>query len=130
MANKRILYVEDDPINMWLVQKILLHAGYEVIEATDGLQGVAVAARTRPDLILMDINLPGINGMEATSRLKSAPDLGHIPIIAVTGATFPGGRKQIIAAGCDDYLPKPFSRKDLLLMVAKHISTPEGTVLE
>lgn len=107
MATKRILYIEDNEQNRRLVRKLLKFNGYEVLEAEDGLKGIAVAAREHPDLILMDINLPGIDGMEATSRLKSSPDLADIPIVALTAAAMRGDRERIMAAGCDGYLQKP-----------------------
>jgi two-component system cell cycle response regulator DivK len=107
MATKRILYIEDNEQNRRLIRKLLRMHNYEVLEAEDGLKGIAIAAREQPDLILMDINLPGIDGMEATSRLKSSPDMSHIPIIALTAAAMRGDRERIIEAGCDGYLQKP-----------------------
>lgn len=107
MPAKRILYIEDNEQNRRLIRKLLKFNGYEVLEAEDGLKGIAVAAREHPDLILMDINLPGIDGMEATSRLKSSPDLADIPIVALTAAAMRGDRERIMAAGCDGYLQKP-----------------------
>ena len=117
----RILYVEDNFQNKRLVKKILNSKGYEVIEAEDGLQGVALAARERPDLILMDINIPGIDGMEATSRLKSSPDLSHIPIIALTANAMRGDRERIMAAGCDEYLQKPIDNAKLVEIVKRFL---------
>lgn len=117
MSNK-ILYVEDNPQNMRLVRKFLTMAGYEMIEAVDGLTGVAVAARERPDLILMDINLPDINGLEATARLKASPELSWIPVIALTANAMHGDRENCIASGCDGYIPKPITKNELLNTVA------------
>jgi two-component system, cell cycle response regulator DivK len=113
MASK-ILYIEDNPYAVQLVRDVMEIYGYELIEAYDGLTGVAVAARERPDLILMDINLPGIDGLEATSRLKAAPELSYIPVIAVTANTSYGDRQRCIEAGCDGYVPKPVSIRDLM----------------
>jgi two-component system cell cycle response regulator DivK len=96
-----------------------------MIEAEDGLQGIAVAAREHPDLILMDINLPGIDGMEATSRLKSSVDLSHIPIIALTAAAMRGDRERIMAAGCDGYMQKPIDNAQLINTVRSYIGTSE-----
>jgi len=110
----RILYIEDNPQNMRLVRKMLMMSGYEVLEATDGLTGVAVAARERPDLILMDINLPDINGLEATARLKASPELAWIPVIALTANAMHGDREHCIANGCDGYIPKPVTRNELI----------------
>jgi len=113
MASK-ILYIEDNPYAVQLVRDVMEIYGYELIEAYDGLTGVAVAARERPDLILMDINLPGIDGLEATSRLKASPELSYIPVIAVTANTSYGDRQRCIEAGCDGYVPKPVSIRDLM----------------
>lgn len=119
----KILYVEDNPQNMRLVKKILMSVGYEVLEATDGLTGVAIAAREHPDLILMDINLPDINGLEATARLKAAPDLSWIPVIALTANAMHGDREHCIAAGCDGYLAKPVMKSELLSTVAQYLAS-------
>jgi two-component system cell cycle response regulator DivK len=118
----KILYVEDNPQNMRLVRKILMSAGYEVFEATDGLSGVAVAARECPDLILMDVNLPDINGLEATARLKASPQLSWIPVIALTANAMHGDREHCIAAGCDGYLAKPVMKNELLNAVAMFLN--------
>src|SRR5579859_1502919 len=124
-VKNRILYIEDNYQNRRLVKRLLKRKGYELIEAEDGLQGIAIAAREKPDLILMDINLPGIDGMEATSRLKSSPDLSHIPIIAVTAAAMRGDREKIMAAGCDDYLQKPIDNEQLIATVRRFLGTPD-----
>ncbi len=114
----KILYIEDNPQNMRLVRKILRSAGYDVLEATEGLSGVALAAREVPDLILMDVNLPDINGLEATARLKASPQLSWIPVVAVTANAMHGDRENCIAAGCDGYLAKPVMKNELLQTVA------------
>lgn len=114
----KILYVEDNPQNMRLVKKILMAAGYEVLEAYEGLAGIATAAREQPDLILMDINLPDINGLEATQRLKSSPQVAWIPVIAVTANAMHGDRDHCLAAGCDGYLAKPIMKNELLTTVS------------
>ncbi len=118
----RILYIEDNPQNMRLVRKMLHIGGYEMIEATDGLSGVAIAAREMPDLILMDINLPDIDGLEATARLKASPSMAHIPVIALTANAMHGDRERFIAAGCDGYLAKPVTKNELLNTVAVFLS--------
>jgi two-component system, cell cycle response regulator DivK len=120
-VKKRILYIEDNFQNRRLVNRLLTKKGYEVLEAEDGLQGIAIAAREKPALILMDINLPGIDGMEATSRIKSSPDLSQIPIVAVTANAMRGDREKIIAAGCDDYLQKPIDNDELINTVQRYI---------
>lgn len=115
---KKILYVEDNPRNMRLVRKLLEHAGYEVIEAYDGLTGIAMAQDHKPDLILMDVNLPDIDGLKATQRLKSMPSTGSIPVIALTANAMHGDKERCLAAGCDNYIPKPISKTTLLETVA------------
>lgn len=118
----KILYVEDNPQNMRLVGKILKHAGYVMIEAEDGRSGIDVAVRELPDLILMDVNLPDIDGLEATSRLKATPSTAGIPVIALTANAMVGDREKALQAGCDGYVPKPISREMLLSTVAEHIT--------
>jgi two-component system, cell cycle response regulator DivK len=116
-----ILYVEDNPQNMRLVGKILKHAGYQMIEAPDGLSGIDRAVRDLPDMILMDINLPDIDGLEATSRLKACPEVAHIPVIALTANAMLGDREKCLSAGCDDYLPKPVSTDVLLRTIEQYV---------
>lgn len=118
----RILYIEDNPQNMDLVLRILRHVGgYEVLGAVDGLSGIDMALAERPDLILMDINLPDISGLEATKRLKAIPEMGTIPIVAFTADTGEGARQQYLDAGCDGYMAKPASAATLLQIVRKHL---------
>ncbi len=114
----KVLYIEDNPQNMRLVRKILMAAGYDVLEANQGLTGVALAAERMPDLILMDINLPDISGLEATARLKASPQLSWIPIVALTANAMHGDRENCLAAGCDGYLAKPVMKNELLNTVA------------
>ncbi len=118
----KILYVEDNPQNMRLVGKMLRVGGYEMIEAVNGLSGVATAAREMPALILMDINLPDIDGLEATARLKASPQLAHIPVIALTANAMHGDRERFISAGFDGYLAKPVTKNELLNAVAHFLS--------
>jgi CheY-like chemotaxis protein len=122
----KILYVEDNPQNMRLVRKILMAAGYDVIEATNGLSGIATAERDKPDLILMDVNLPDINGLEATTRLKASTDatVAAIPVIALTANAMHGDRENCMAAGCDGYLAKPVMKNELLNTVALFLKHP------
>jgi two-component system, cell cycle response regulator DivK len=126
MTTKRVLYIEDNFQNKRLIKKILMAKGYEVLEAEDGLLGIALASRERPDLILMDINLPGIDGMEATSRLKRSPDLASIPIVALTANAMRGDREKIMAAGCDDYLQKPVNSAKLVETVKRFIGESQA----
>lgn len=112
-----ILYVEDTPQNMRLVRKMLAAEGFQMLEAADGLTGVQVAATAIPDLILMDINLPDIDGMEATARIRSNPHTEHIPIIALTANAMAGDRERFLDAGCNGYIAKPFSKTELICAV-------------
>jgi two-component system, cell cycle response regulator DivK len=105
--SKRILYIEDNPDNRLLIRRVLQAEGYEVFEAVDGQTGMQHAAEVQPDLILMDINLPEIDGYEVTARLKQLPGLSRIPIIAVTANVMKGDREKTLAAGCDGYIQKP-----------------------
>jgi two-component system cell cycle response regulator DivK len=118
----RILYIEDNFQNKRLVRKILTAKGYEVLEADDGLTGVEMAAKEMPDLILMDISLPGIDGIEATQRIKAQGSTTQIPVIALTANAMRGDRERFIAAGCDDYLPKPISTADLLDLLGRFLN--------
>lgn len=125
----RILYVEDNPQNMRLVRKILKHAGYEVLEAEDGQTGLNTVTSEHPDLILLDINLPDIDGMEVAARLKANDNTNKIPIIALTANAMVGDRERMLEAGCDGYLPKPVSRKDLLQTVEEFLKSVESETL-
>ena len=110
----KILYVEDNDDNVYMLRGRLTRAGFEVAVATDGAQGVAMAVSAAPDLILMDLSLPVLDGWEATRRLKSAPDTRPIPIIALSAHAMDGDRAKALAAGCDDYDTKPVDLPRLL----------------
>ena len=125
MGAKRILYVEDNFQNRRLIKKLVNFNGYEFLEAEDGLQGIAIATQEHPDLILMDINLPGIDGMEATTRIKSTSELRDIPIIALTANAMRGDRERIMAAGCDGYLQKPIETVKVIEMIQRFIGPGE-----
>jgi two-component system cell cycle response regulator DivK len=114
---KRILVIEDTEDNRQILRDLFDGRGYELIEASDGCMGVATARSQRPDLILMDIQLPVIDGYEATRRIKADPELRHIPIVAVTSYALAGDEEKTRAAGCDAYLAKPFSPRILLSKV-------------
>ena len=103
----RILYIEDNPENRLLVRRVLQAAGYTLIEAINGHIGLRLASEQPPDLILMDINLPEIDGYELTARLKQMPGLNHVPVIAMTANVMKGDREKTLAAGCDGYIQKP-----------------------
>lgn len=110
----KILYVEDNDDNIYVLKGRLKRAGFEVIIATDGAQGVAMAASEQPDLILMDLSLPVIDGWEATRRIKAAPETRRIPVIAVTAHAMSGDREKALAAGCDEFDTKPVEMPRLL----------------
>ena len=107
MTGERILYIEDNSENRTLVRRVLMSEGYTMIEAVDGVSGLRAVETHRPDLILVDINLPDIDGYEVTSRIKMTPRLSHIPIIAMTANVMQGDREKSLAAGCDGYIQKP-----------------------
>lgn len=113
MASRRILVVEDNRDNMILITDVLVSLSYAVIQATDGEQGLQKAASERPDLILMDLSLPRMDGWTATRRLKANVDLQHIPIIALTAHAMMGDRERALEAGCDDYISKPINLPEL-----------------
>jgi two-component system cell cycle response regulator DivK len=115
--SRRILVVEDQEDNRRIVRDLLTSVGYELIEAVTGEDGVRMAEAHRPDLILMDIQLPGLDGYEATRRIKTNDDLRHIPIIVVTSYALSGDDVKAFAAGCDAYVSKPFSPRALLAKI-------------
>jgi len=119
--SKRILVVEDTEDNRQILRDLLTAAGYDVIEATDGGTGVTMAGEHVPDLILMDMQLPVIDGYEASRRIKADPKLQHIPIIAVTSYALVGDEAKTREAGCDGYVAKPFSPRHLLEKVRAFI---------
>ena len=116
-----VLVVEDNEDNRRILRDLLTSAGYALVYAEDGEQALIVAARERPDLILMDIQLPLLDGYETTRRLKKNPALCHIPVIAVTSYALSGDDVKAKAAGCDAYVTKPFSPRQLLQEVRKFI---------
>jgi two-component system cell cycle response regulator DivK len=107
MSNVRILYIEDDPSNRLLVRRILEAEGYSIMEATDGLAGLEMAAQMQPDLILLDINLPEMDGYDLASRFREMPELNQVPIMALTANVMKGDRERTLEAGCDGYIQKP-----------------------
>mgnify|MGYP006281845091 CR=1 FL=1 len=111
---KTILYIEDNPQNMRLVRRMLSSEGYAMLEAADGPTGISLLRQHQPDLVLVDINLPGIDGLEVTRQIKADPDLSAIPVIALTANAMYGDRERYLQSGCDGYLAKPVSRKELL----------------
>ena len=110
----KILYVEDNDDNIYMLKNRLTRAGFTVAIATNGVQGVAMAASEHPDLIIMDLTLPDMDGWEATQRIKADPATTHIPIVALTANAMAGDREKAIAAGCDDFDTKPVEMPRLL----------------
>jgi two-component system cell cycle response regulator DivK len=119
--SKLILVVEDQEDNRRIMRDLLASAGYEVIEAVTGEDGVTAAETHRPDLILMDIQLPGLDGYEATRQIKANPDLEHIPIIVVTSYALSGDDVKAFEAGCNAYVSKPFSPRELLAKIREYL---------
>ena len=124
MSGKTILYVEDNAMNRQIVRDLLKRTSYQLIEAHDGEAGVAAALEKRPDLILMDVQLPKISGLEATRRLRAEPATAQTPIIAITSFALSGDDKKAFEAGATAYLAKPYSPRDLLGLIRKML--PEG----
>jgi two-component system cell cycle response regulator DivK len=122
--SKRILVIEDHEENRRILRILLASAGFEMIEAVTGEEGVAAAERERPDLILMDIQLPGLDGYEATRRIKANPALRHIPVIVVTSYALSGDDVKAFEAGCDAYVTKPFVPRQLLAKVRQYLAPP------
>ena len=123
MSGERILVVEDNPKNMKLVRDVLQFAGYEVIEATSGEDGVRLAAQREPHLILMDLQLPGIDGAEALRRIRGDGAAG-VPVVAVTASAMNEDRDRVYAAGFDGYVQKPISVRELRQQVQEFLDTP------
>ncbi len=119
---KLILIVEDEARNMRLLRDLLQFSGYKTIEATDGEQGVELAKASEPDLILMDVLMPKMDGLEATRILKADAATSNIPILVLTSYAMKGDKETILQAGCDGYLAKPLDIKELLQEVAQYLS--------
>jgi two-component system cell cycle response regulator DivK len=119
--SKRILVVEDTEDNRQIMRDLLTSAGYEILEAHDGAAGVDAARQHRPDLILMDMQMPLLDGYEATRRIKAVPELSAIPVVAVTSYALAGDEAKTKEAGCDAYVAKPFSPRQLLAKVREFL---------
>ena len=119
--SKRILVIEDHEDNRRILRDLLTSAGFDVLEATTGEDGVTLAEMRRPDLILMDIQLPGLDGYEATRRIKANPTLRQIPVIAVTSYALSGDEAKAKEVGCDGYVAKPFSPRALLAKIREYL---------
>ena len=117
----KILYIEDSPSNRLLVRRILMVEDYEVLEAEDGIIGIEIARQEHPALILMDMNLPDVDGYEMTRRIRATPELSDIPIVAMTANVMEGDREKTLAAGCVGYIPKPIDVDELPHQVAQFL---------
>ena len=126
MANELIVLIEDNEKNRKLARDVLVHQGYRVVEAESGEDGLAAVGRERPDLILMDIHLPGIDGIEALRRLRADAATSTIPVIAVTASVMTHDRQKILAAGFDGYQPKPISVRPFLAAVRDTLDRAAG----
>ncbi len=118
---KRILVIEDNEVNLYLIRFMLEKSGYEVIEAREGAVGVELAIKEKPDLIIMDIQLPDINGLEATKRIRASEADGDIPIIALTSFAMTGDRERALAAGCTGYIEKPINPETFISEIEKFL---------
>lgn len=124
MARKRILCIEDNDSNLRLVSRIVEGEKHEFLSAVDGVTALAMAERERPDLILLDINIPGLNGLEVARRLKTDATLAQVPLIATTANVLLGDRERCLEAGCDEYLPKPLDIRELQMILRTYLGEP------
>ena len=122
-AARKILIVEDNELNMKLFNDLLEAHGYTTFQTKDGREALSIARTHRPDLILMDIQLPEVSGLEITKRLKADEELRSIPVVAVTAFAMQGDEEKIRQAGCDDYMTKPISIAGFMKVVEYHVST-------
>lgn len=121
MSSKRILIVEDNDLNLKLFRDLLGAHGYDTMEIKDGLDAVRIAKEYKPDLIIMDIQLPEISGLDVTQAIKAEPDLEHIPIVAVTAFAMRDDEERILRAGCQAYMSKPISIGPFLHTIRKFL---------
>jgi two-component system cell cycle response regulator len=121
MTTKSLLIVDDNPENLKLILMILATGGYELVTAADALQALSAIEQRMPDLILLDLQLPGMDGLELTRRLRAAPATQRVPIVAVTAYAMKGDENKALDAGCDGYLVKPIDKRLLREVVKKHL---------
>ena len=121
MTARKILYIEDNEYNRKIVRQLVSHTPYQLVEAIDGESGVTVAQQELPDLILMDVQLPKMSGLDATRALKGDPRTRHIPIIVITSFALSGDREKAAEAGADSYLAKPYSPRELMALVRQYL---------
>ena len=127
MSGHRILVVEDNSKNLKLVRDVLQFAGFEIIEATTGEDGVELMAREHPDLVLMDLQLPGIDGAEALRQIREMPDIGQVPVLAVTAFAMDEDRRRASRAGFDGYVEKPISVRTFVQQVRDFLELSGAT---
>jgi two-component system cell cycle response regulator DivK len=123
---KRILVVEDNELNLKLLNDVLEAHGYDVLTTGEGAVAIAWARQYRPDLILMDLQLPDMSGLEVTRQLKASPDTSSIPIVAVTAFAMAGDEKKALDHGCDAYVAKPIDLRSFLDLIAEYVGTPSA----
>lgn len=124
-----VLYIEDNPLNMRLVKKYLQSMGIQMIEAVDGFSGLDMATEAHPDLILVDVNLPDIDGLEVTRRLREQAITANLPIVALTANAMHGDRERCLGSGCDAYLAKPVARLELINTLRAYLPEVFGTAV-
>jgi two-component system cell cycle response regulator DivK len=122
----RILYIEDYPDNRMLIRRVLMAEGYEVVEAANAQEALSLALSNPPDLILMDINLPEVDGYTLTARFRSTPKLAQIPVVALTANVMKGDRERVLEAGCDGYIQKPVDIDQLPWQISKFLRKSRG----
>lgn len=122
----RILVIEDNEQNIYMITYLLEHAGFEVLQARDGRAGVELASAQQPDLIVLDIQLPEMDGYEVARQLRATPFLEAVPIVAVTSHAMAGARERVLNAGCTDYLEKPIDTTTFVASVSRHIDAEAG----
>jgi CheY-like chemotaxis protein len=126
MAGERILVIEDNPLNLELVRALLQKLGYVVLDSGTAEEGIERAKAEQPHLILMDVNLPGMDGLTATTMLKAEPATRHIPVVALTAHAMKGDDQRVQTAGCDGYMTKPIDTRSFPAVVARFLRTEQG----
>ena len=119
---KTVLAIEDNLSNMILISRVVEAAGYDLLQAEDGTSALDLLASEKPDLILLDINIPGVHGLDLAARLKADGRLSDVPLVATTANVLQGDRERCLEAGCDDYLPKPLDIRDLRQMMRRYLA--------